>query len=434
MYMAFICKLKNVRPHPDPEVNRLAIAEAQGTTVVVGINSKEGDLGILFPCDGQLSKEYATANDLVRRKDPETGENVGGMFDENRRVRAQTLRKVRSEAFWTPVTSLQFAGDISQLTEGMTLNTFNGIPICNKYVNEATRKQAASKEKAAKAIDIFKASVEAFPEHVETYQWKYYKDKIVPGSVVYVTLKIHGTSARVGNVKVSRPKLTRLQTFISKHFPKVFPHFIKLFPIQRETKYQPIVGTRRVVLYNQKEDAGFRFDSADKFKHLLEPEEVVYYELGPWEVIGSKLTMKEVPITKYKDKSLKVKFGNSMRFTYGHETSNNEWVYRITKHGVELPYYQVTKRARELGLDIPPLLKVFLYDGTNMKTISDYIEEQTNGIVEDPLGNHIREGVCIRVEAPDGTITTYKSKSFLFLFGEQEQKDQADYVDLEESS
>ena len=52
-YTAIICGLKNVRPHPNGEFIKLA--ECNGFQVVVGIDTKENELGVFFGEDGQLS-------------------------------------------------------------------------------------------------------------------------------------------------------------------------------------------------------------------------------------------------------------------------------------------------------------------------------------------------------------------------------------------
>lgn len=86
---AIIVKLSNVRKHPNAD--KLQLASALGYTVVVGLEIKSGDLGIYFPDGTRIGPEFAAANNLVRLKD-EAGNNIGGMFDNNRRVRTIKLR------------------------------------------------------------------------------------------------------------------------------------------------------------------------------------------------------------------------------------------------------------------------------------------------------------------------------------------------------
>ena len=90
MYCGYITTLKNVRQHPNAD--RMKLADCFGNTVCVGIDANEGDIVCYFPTDGQLSEEYATKNNLVRRKD-DAGNNVGGYLDpEKRNIREIKLR------------------------------------------------------------------------------------------------------------------------------------------------------------------------------------------------------------------------------------------------------------------------------------------------------------------------------------------------------
>lgn len=58
MYTAFITTLKNVRKHP--HADRLTLADVFDTTICVGLEYKEGQIGVYFPTDGQLSMEFCT--------------------------------------------------------------------------------------------------------------------------------------------------------------------------------------------------------------------------------------------------------------------------------------------------------------------------------------------------------------------------------------
>ena len=90
MYNAYITKIKDVKKHPN--ANRLQIGECFGNTVVVGLDTVEGEIGIYFGTDGKLGEEYATVNNLVRKKD-ENGNNIGGYLESDKRhIKAIRLR------------------------------------------------------------------------------------------------------------------------------------------------------------------------------------------------------------------------------------------------------------------------------------------------------------------------------------------------------
>ena len=67
MYCGYVTKLKNVRPHSNAD--RLVLADVFDSTVIVGANSKEGDIVLYFPADSQLSIAYCEFNNLIRKKD-----------------------------------------------------------------------------------------------------------------------------------------------------------------------------------------------------------------------------------------------------------------------------------------------------------------------------------------------------------------------------
>ena len=66
-YVAYVTQLKNLRKHPNAD--RLQLGECFGNTVCVSLEYVDGQVGIYFPTDGQLSVEYAEHNNLLRKKD-----------------------------------------------------------------------------------------------------------------------------------------------------------------------------------------------------------------------------------------------------------------------------------------------------------------------------------------------------------------------------
>ena len=52
-YCGYVTRLKNVRKHSNAD--RLQLADCFGNTVIVSLAYFEGQLGVYFPVDGQLS-------------------------------------------------------------------------------------------------------------------------------------------------------------------------------------------------------------------------------------------------------------------------------------------------------------------------------------------------------------------------------------------
>lgn len=132
MYCAYITTLKGLRKHSNAD--RLQCVEVFGQNVIVDLSYQEGQKVVFFPSDGQLSLEYATDNNLVRKKD-ENGNNIGGYMDaEKRNVTAIRLRGEKSEGLILPVETLSKYTDISKLKDGDQITVLGGHEICQKYI------------------------------------------------------------------------------------------------------------------------------------------------------------------------------------------------------------------------------------------------------------------------------------------------------------
>jgi hypothetical protein len=456
---AIIVVLKNVRKHSNAD--RLQLATVCGSQVVIGLDHKEGELGVYFDSNLQLSKEFAQANDLIRRKD-ENGKPAGGMFAENRKVKTQAFRGEKSDGFFIPLKSLEFTGiDANTLVEGYEFDTLNGVPICNKFIPKFEKTGgggAGGTKKANKGSFMFL-------EHYDTPQLARNLHNADKEAEIIITEKLHGTSQRYGRVLVDTPIdepffkkiLLNLGVYIFKNIG---------FNIQF-TKWDYLNGTRRVVLDTQnKRDTSYHDDSLreisiSKMKGNLRKGEILYFEVVGYEPSGRPI-MPSVDTTLIKDKEFTKKYANmedgrGMVYKYGQEVGTSEvYVYRITMvnedgYVVELPWSDVEVRCAELGIKTVPVLfrfknydelvkyacvidpkcdgRVNINDSDKDEIALDFLESIGSGpSVLDP--SHIKEGVGLRFEK--GLIqSSFKHKTYQFKVLESIIKDNG-VVDMEE--
>lgn len=413
-YQAYVVKLKTA---PHPNADRLQIGFVSGSQVVVGGDTKDGELVLYFPSDGQLSKEYANANDLIARKDDMGNKIGGGYFDEKRRVKSQNFRKVRSEGFVMPLTSLEFTNyDISKLKEGDAIDNLNGVPICNKYFTKATLAAIGTKKKVKMYAD--------FPEHFDTAQFRFVH--VPAGAVLYFTEKEHGTSVRYGNVLVHKPYT---------HWWDKVRKFVGLLKGDYHTTRQYVLGTRRAILPKQSDTEfgggyygnGDPYDlAAQKLHGKLKDDEIVYGEIVGYLKTGASLFTQSTEAIP----EIKKEYGPTMTFSYGCVESASKFrVYRITQNGRELSRNEVVHRCEQLGVDMCTDMGAIIYDGDR-----DALNARVASMLEGPSlidTRHIREGICIRIESPEG-IRIVKAKSWTFGVLEGYIKDNDNYVDMEE--
>lgn len=446
MYKAIVVKLKNVRPHPNAD--RVQLATCVGNQVVVGLDNKEGDFGVYFASDGQLSNEFCRENNLYRdntkNKYPE---NKSGMFDDNRRVRAQKFRGEISDGFWTPIESFAFIKTKGLDVEGLEFDELNGVPICNKYINPNTIK--AAQQNRPKNTKKAKTSI-MFKEHFDTEQFIKNANQIKENDLIIITEKLHGTSSRVGLVLVEYPL---------KWYEKV----LQKFGVKIMTKdWSYLNGTRRVVLEEtsgtQFHDPSIRDAVFNKINGQLRKGETIYLEIVGYEKTGMPI-MSSVDVTKLKDDEFTKKYANvgdkkTMTYKYGCADGICDFfVYRITMtnedgYSIDYSWDDVVKRCNEIGIKHVPELTRFTYNefrlmlnvdgGNNIDNsrdlrdkISEYVDIYTKGAstVDE---SHIREGICVRLES--GIVPrVFKHKSYEFKFLEGIIKDSG-VVDMEESS
>ena len=463
-YTGFITTIKGVRKHPNAD--RLQLAECFGNTVVLDMNYKEGQVGVYFPVDGQLSVEFCQVNDLVRRKD-ENGNVCGGYLDPDKRnIKALRLRGEKSDGLFLPLTCLAEFTKISDLKIGDTIDVLNGKEICRKYIPKTKHRtaHAGGGHKVAKAN-----FAPTFYQHVDTQQLAYNLGAFKAGDIVELTLKMHGTSGRTGYL----PLVVRHQSLWDKIFRR---------PGREVKEYGYVTGTRRVVL-DSKHDGGFyddntfRLEMANKFEGKLRKGEVVYYEIVGF-VNASTPIMASVKNSKISDKAFTKQYGEETVFSYGCDP-NGGWeetqystapdtldfdktiapkcdvyVYRMTQvnedgDAVELSPDQVRYRCEQMGVKTVPVFERFIVPDICGEMLVDKTGEVDYGVctpgefvlrkVEqyfdgpDPIGKtHIREGVVARVvNRPE--IAVFKHKNFSFKVLEGIAKDVADAPDMEEA-
>lgn len=429
LHCGYITKLKNVRKHPNAD--RLQLADVFMTTVVVGLEAKEGDIVLYFPTDLQLSKEYAEKNNLVRKKD-ENGKNIGGFLDPDKRnIKAINLRGEKSDGLVVGLETLKDFTDINKLKVGDTISTVGGHLICEKYIPRNNRSASHSSrqlgKKGRRNSHLETINFPDFKQHSSTAQLQYNLNEFKEGDLCYITLKLHGTSGRTGHLpKHYKPKTNLLQRLFRRS-------------LKKKVTYDYITGSRRVDLVDIDKKDGFygsnefRKEWHDFFKGKLHKGETVYYEIVGF-VDKNKPVMADCNNKKLNDKEFIKKYGDTTRFTYGCEDGENDiYVYRITittpnGYVVELPWELVKLRCEQMGVKYAPEFDKFLF--TTQDDLIKRVEEFESGA--DPIGKtHIREGVVIRLDGRKD-FTALKHKNFEFKVLEGIIKESATEPDIEE--
>lgn len=439
MYNAYITRIKNMHKHPNAD--RLQIGECFGNAVIVSMEYEDNQLGIYFPSDGQLSVEFAEANNLLRKKD-ENGNNVGGYMDPDKRnVTAIKLRGEKSDGLFLPLKSLESFGDITTLSEGDRIDNFNGHEICCKYVpRRNVRHGHPSNGNKTRKHKVPVSPL--FAEHADTEQLAYNLGAFKVGDEIEITLKMHGTSQRTGYLPVLKGYK---RTLIDKIF-------------RREGKpiydWGYVSGTRRTVLENF--EGGyygsneFREAHSKFFEGKLNKGEEIFYEVVGFTHTGTPI-MASGDNKKLNDKEFVKQYGQTTVFSYGckpivsidcDDLQSDIYVYRMTmtnEDGFTVEYTPdfMRYRCEQMGVKCVPVFGKAIISSDRLHLISpdgydhDYLigegtigdmvmraaEEYYDG--PDPVGKtHVREGVVVRIlNRPKFCAHKHKNHTFKMLSG-----------------
>lgn len=488
MYKAYITVLTNVRKHPNAD--RLLLADVFGNTVCVSTDYTEGQLGVYFPTDGQLSLEFAEQNNLLRKKD-DAGNNIGGYMDPDKRnVTAIRLRGEKSDGLFLPISALDYCyahHDASiELRAGDVIDgVVNGCEICRKYIprSNAYRNLVTGGNKTRKKKV---ATAPLFAEHADTEQLAYNLSAFKPGDEIEITLKMHGTSQRTGYLPV-------LVGYNDSIFRRVINKIIMGLKVRKDWgadgrnalyhnlkhgepvyDYGYVSGTRRVVLedysggfYGSNE---FREQHSKAFEGKLWKGETVYYEVVGFTTAGVPI-MGDASNKKLNDKEFIKQYGETTRFSYGckpvvsidcDDLQSDIYVYRMTMTNPDGEVVEYTPdfmryRCGQMAVKTVPVF----WKGIIPKNEDIiYVDKNDNGMCDngeavyvkpidagewvmkqaeqyydgpDPVGKtHVREGVVVRIiNRPK--FAAYKLKNFSFKCLEGLVKADAEAPDMEEA-
>ncbi len=414
----YTCQVIKLPPKiPVKGLDNLVEVNVQGNSCLIGKDSPEDELYLFFPCESQISHEFLRMNNLYRHETLNIDPSQKGFFEDTRRVKAIKFRGIISSGFVLPIKSIGFLNGKyipSELKVGDEFNEIDGIEICRKYIRKSNIPgQTGFKNPRAKILDNIIDSKLA-PEHPDTAHFLKNIHKFNHDTMIAITYKLHGTSARTYNTLV-RKKLIWKQK-LAKFFR---------IPIVEED-YEYVAASRRTlksVGFEELPGKNHYYTSGDLWSEVakkwlegkLNKGESVYYE-----IIGKTYNGEEI----------------QGGYSYGF-SEPKIFIYRIANinpDGIEidLSYDQMQERAIQLGLEVVPEF----FRGTLGQFIDKYDNGQTYTDLEDPLkrifynqlleqpsildNTVVEEGFCIRIDRyPKAETFKIKSKKFLLHEGHQ---------------
>jgi len=416
-YVPVVASLEDVTPIPGAD--RIVSATARGYRLVVSVDRKVGELGVVFPAEGVLDLQFAHAAGLLI-KHPLTGDKLDGYLADPPRIRNLTLRGVRTEALWLPLADFcaavkravrsasnpRYSTLVSQPVPvlpsykdgdevgpievvGGLGDTPPAFVVARKYMPPvaATDRRDESQQPASKSTRAQRAAAKvraaqqaaerlaraALPEHYNTPPAHRSAYHLPLGAVVWKTEKLHGTSGRDGIVSMPstlpawKRAINRVAGIVGRQPFDAHVH---------------VSGTRHVTRIVQPlrpdQTPDMRRDISDWFAPRLHTGECVYYEIVGYNHGGKPIQKQRVGTAKGETAVLRSAWGEVIEYAYGCKPDGvpikpgqpypmvSSWsnvrpqqrvfVYRVTQDGLELPFEEMRRRVAEIGAESPPLL------------------------------------------------------------------------------
>jgi len=417
-YCATIVKIKNKIPLENSD--NIVHTNIFGNLVIISKDTPEDDIGLFFPLETKLSKEFLSKNNLFRKPELNENKDKKGFFDENGRIRAVKLRGNKSMGFYIPLKSLNkmFPDKQIDLKEGDEFDELFDVKICEKYIANKRNRSSTNKNKNPKKEKVSKVVENQFKFHVDTNQLGKNIHVIDPEDYISITYKLHGTSVISSKVLCKR-KLN------------VFEKVLKFIGVNiNDTEYDNIYSSRKVI----KND-----DLNKAHEH--------YYDIDIWGSANNTIKNSLLDgITIYGEIVGYLENGGHIQKNYDYGCKENEhrvYVYRITYTNssgnvFEFSHNQIKEFCRINSLTMVPELyygkakDLFDLDISNhwhenfIKKLSDsYLEKECY-----MCSNKVpAEGIVLRKESSD--FKAYKYKSFSFYEHETKLLDRGEN-DIEE--
>ena len=423
-YAAVVVEIKTIIPLE--KCDNVQAAIIMGNQVVVSKDVKVGDIGLYFPLECALSKEYLSNNNLYRVHKNKPNLNIdttlkGGYFEENGRVRCARFLGHKSEGLFMPKESLNFClkvGDILNLND--TFDELNEIPICSKYVvkTNKTPGQPGSKKGAGKLAKESKLIENQFRFHNDTSQLYRNLHRINPDDLIQISYKMHGTSG-ISSYILCKKKLNWIDKLLQKLKIKVTTE-----------EYDYVYSSRKVIKNPDLNPNAQHFYNEDIWG-------IAHKELEPFLQKGLSIYCEIVGFLPN---------GGAIQkdYDYGCEpTKHAIYIYRITSTNVdgkviEFSAKQVQDWCKKNGLNPVPELYYGhakdLFTFQNLNDTSDdawrdeflaYVKFQYNEKDCYMCKNKVpEEGCVVRIEGLE--FEAYKAKSERFYARETAQLDKGE--------
>lgn len=274
-YSCSIVKIDDIKPIEGSDF--LGQTLVNGFPIVVRKDQiKSGDILFYAPIECELDSTFCNVNNLYEDNELNEDHDKKGYFNKYGRVRIIKLRGVPSMGYLfglNEVNNLLKANGHGTITEedmvvGTDFDTISGDLFVKAFIPRISSSNivwVGNKDNLKNRLKRFDCMIPGeFSPHYSTAQFERELRTFNPDDDVTVSVKLHGTSIIIGNIKIREPRFGGLYAKYFEYLPKIL-RFIK-------EKYDYVYSSRKVIL-NKDINPDFEYNFNDSAKYTK------YYEL-----------------------------------------------------------------------------------------------------------------------------------------------------------
>ena len=422
--------------------DRILKTFANGNPIVIGKDEfKTGDIAVYCGIETCLHELFLHLNSMYEDKELNVDQEKKGYINKHGRVRIVKLGGVPSQGILLhPASIATFINEpvetVTKFLEehlGEDFDEINGERFVQVFVPpvKGVNQPGSKAERLKKKLDRFKMLIEgSFRLHYDTAQLQKNMSDISPDDVVYISVKVHGTSAIFANILTNVP---------TNWFKRMWRKYVKHVP-EYDQKYNLVYSSRTVIknqyINKKQKEGGYYSDDiwgywAKKLEGLVPKDYCIYCEIAGFTPNGSTIQK-----------------GYDYGCSHVAEEKSKLMVYRATREGKELEIPEVMEIGRilkeKLGdciMEFPLMYQGTLHDLYPEIDVQNHWHENVleNLKVEKRFGMEMDEPMCktkvpregfVLRKANDPVSEAWKLKTDAFKFREAKLVD-AGEVDME---
>ena len=402
--------------------DKIKVAVIGSYRIVVSKDYQEGEFGVLFQIESQISDKLLKNLNMFRHAELNADQEKKGFFEDNCRLKYTKLRGVTSEGLfirWSEFSKVYDLKDSPESYEDVRFDTVNNELVCQKYIIKFAEPQESGGVKPKNKLSDLLPN--GFEFHYDTSKLKDNISKFELDTPITITKKMHGTSVVLANQLVSN-KLNwfmRLVNFFIKGYYPLEQHR-RMYSSRKVVKGIEDVYKTTTGHYYSEDVWGKIFD---RYKQDVCVDITIYGEIVGYESQGTTIQPGYDYLCNPGDSDL--------------------YVYRITKYGKEYSWEEIVDFCTQFeqwgdGVTVMKHVPVY-YRGTPREYLEDNIGDNWRNDFIDKLSKEYLEkldpwctqkvpdeGICVRNES---TGIAYKLKSLMFLKKETEDLDKGIQVE-----